>query len=81
MPALPDPPVLFALRMYGSHLAENAMGVLACVAAAGLPADKAAAALVDCLAPNRTWPRHPAASITAAISALLMTATMPARPQ
>jgi len=37
---------------HGSHLAENAMGVLACVAAAGLPADKAAAALVDCLPPT-----------------------------
>ena len=50
--SLAGSPCIFALRMYGSHLAENAMGVLACVAAAGLPADKAAAALVDCLPPT-----------------------------
>jgi UDP-N-acetylmuramoyl-tripeptide--D-alanyl-D-alanine ligase len=50
--SLAGSPCIFALRMYGSHLAENAMGVLACVAAAGLPADKAAAALVDCLLPT-----------------------------
>ena len=43
---------VFDLRMYGHHLAENAMGVLACVAATGLPADKAAAALVDCQPPS-----------------------------
>ena len=39
---------VFELQMHGGHLADNAMGVLACVAAAGLPADKAAAALADC---------------------------------
>ena len=42
---------VFELPMYGRHLAENAMGVLACVAAAGLPVDTAAAALVDCQPP------------------------------
>ena len=42
---------IFELRMFGHHLAENAMGVLACVAATGLPADKAAAALVECQPP------------------------------
>ena len=49
---------VFELRMYGRHLAENAMGVLACVAAAGLPADKAAAALVDCQPPSGRGQRH-----------------------
>ena len=49
---------VFELRMYGRHLAENAMGVLACVAAAGLPADKAAAALVDCHPPTGRGQRH-----------------------
>ena len=43
---------VFELQMHGRHLADNAMGVLACVAAAGLPADKAAAALVDCQPPS-----------------------------
>ncbi len=43
---------VFELRMHGRHLAENAMGVLACVAAAGLPTDKAALALVDCRPPK-----------------------------
>jgi UDP-N-acetylmuramoyl-tripeptide--D-alanyl-D-alanine ligase len=41
----------FEMRMHGSHLAENAMGVLACIAAAGLPADSAAAYLVNCQPP------------------------------
>ena len=49
---------IFELRMYGRHLAENAMGVLACVAAAGLPVDKAAAALVDCQPPTGRGRRH-----------------------
>ena len=49
---------VFELRMYGRHLAENAMGVLACVAAAGLPADTAAAALVDCQPPSGRGQRH-----------------------
>ena len=49
---------VFELCMYGRHLAENAMGVLACVAAAGLPADTAAAALVDCQPLNGRGQRH-----------------------
>ena len=49
---------VFELRMYGRHLAENAMGVLACVAAAGLPVDKAAAALVDCQPPSGRGQRY-----------------------
>ena len=69
---------VFELRMYGRHLAENAMGVLACVAAAGLPADKAAAALVDCQPPSDVDSAI-VASITTVKSALLTTAIMPAR--
>ena len=49
---------VFELRMCGRHLAENAMGVLACVAAAGLPADKAAATLIDCQPPRGRGQRH-----------------------
>lgn len=49
---------IFKLTMYGHHLAENAMGVLACVAAAGLPADKAAASLVHCQPPSGRGRRH-----------------------
>ena len=48
MGLLLDTDCVFELQMHGGHLADNAMGVLACVAAAGLPADKAAAALADC---------------------------------
>ena len=49
---------VFELSMHGRHLAENAMGVLACVAAAGLPADKAALTLVDCQPPKGRGQRH-----------------------
>ena len=38
----------FKMNMHGGHLAENAMGVLACIAAAGLPVDVAATYFVGC---------------------------------
>ena len=69
---------VFDLPMGGHHLAENAMGVLACIAAIGLPADRAAAALIDCQPPSGRGQRQ-AAYITTAKSALLTIAITPAQ--
>jgi UDP-N-acetylmuramoyl-tripeptide--D-alanyl-D-alanine ligase len=50
--------ICFKLRMHGVHWAQNALGVLACVAALDLPIDAAAESLVDSPTPKGRGLRH-----------------------
>jgi len=42
----------FEMQMHGTHWAQNALGVLACIDALGLPVDEAAARLASCPIPK-----------------------------